>query len=504
MKITDRKAADGFLARLDFVETNTQLSFDFLSQNTEQRIERAKKDYGYFVSTYFKHIAPDENADFHNTAANKIKKDARIKAVLKWFRGAAKSTHACLLIPLWLWINKDMRYMVLIGAESGVAKNQLAEIQAEFEANQLLRYDFGDQVNRGDWTHGEFVLKDGTKFLSRSRGEKLRGLKYKGRRPDYVVMDDIDDDEVCENEDRIKKLIRWILKAVMYIGDRGNFRVIISNNLISHTSVTAYFSKHKSWWHNQIDAIDGLGNPAWFQKYTPEYYQALRQEDELAFQGEMMHNPHAEGDIFKESETQYMKMTWATMRSCASVVAKWDIAYTNNKSSDYNAVNVVGFKQDKILVFKAYCRQSLMNVALDWMYDIDRQAKNHNVMIEWYAERQFWNEPVRDAVEAAAKRFGYYLEIVMDDTPQTNKIKRIIKGLASYWQMAKMYFNELEKENYDMKTGLGQLWAVDYSYNGKDDYPDSLEATVAKGKRAILVQNCEITLGDNNPINDYI
>jgi len=501
MRVTDKKAVEAVLRRLDFIANATQLNNEFLNGDKYERITKAKKDYAYFVETYFPHLASDKCADFQIKAANKIKREARIKAVLKWFRGAAKSTHSNILIPLWLWINGEMKYMILIGVESGVAKNLLSEIQGEFEANELLKHDFGEQLKHGNWAEGEFALKDNTYFISRGKGQKLRGLKYKGHRPDYIVMDDIDDDELCENPERVKKLIKWILRAVLYVGDKGNFRVVISNNLISQTSVTEYFSRHKSWWHNQIDAIDGEGNPTWHQKYTREYYQKIREEDELAFQSEMMHNPFPEGEIFKQAETQYLNMTWATMRTCATVAAKWDIAYTKNKSSDYNAVSVIGFKTDKILVFKVYCRQSLMAEALDWMYDIDRQAKKHRVMIEWFAERQFWNEPVKEAVEAAAKRHRYYLEIVMDDTPQTNKIKRIIKGLASYWQMAKMYFNEAEKETYDMKTGLGQLWAIDYSYHGKDDFPDSLEATVAKGKRAIIVQDNDILLGQNDVIN---
>ncbi len=501
MNLKDKKALEAFNRKLDFIANSTELSNEFLNGNKIERIKRAKNDYAYFVETYFPHLATDKCADFQIKAANKIKREPRIKAVLKWFRGAAKSTHSNILIPLWLWINGEMKYMILIGVESGVAKNLLSEIQGEFEANELLKYDFGEQLKSGSWAEGEFALKDNTFFISRGKGQKLRGLKYKGHRPDYIVMDDIDDDELCENPERVKKLIKWILKAVLFVGDKGNFRVIISNNLISQTSVTEYFSRHKSWWHNQVNAIDNEGNPTWFQKYTREYYQIIREEDELAFQSEMMHNPFPEGEIFKAKETQFAKMNWNTMKGCTSVAAKWDVAYTKNKSSDYNAVNVVGFRQDKILIFKVYCRQSLMNEALDWMYEIDKQAKKHGVSIMWYGERQFWNEPVKDEVEKAAKRHRYYLEIIMDETPQTNKIKRIIKGLASYWQTGKIYFNEYEKDNYDMKTGLGQLWAVDYSYSGKDDYPDSLEATVAKGKRTIISEEMEYVMGKNNKIN---
>jgi hypothetical protein len=504
MSKKDKISLDEFIKRIEFVQQNTGADFNFLNEDKESRIKRAKTDYNYFVKTYFPHLAGCDCGDFQIKAANKIKRESRIKAVLKWFRGGAKSTHSNIFIPIWLWLNKEMRFMVLIGPEQTMAKKLLSEIQAEFEGNNLLKHDFGDMVLQGSWAEGDFALNDETCFVARGRGQKLRGLKYKGHRPDYVVMDDIDDDEMCENPERVKKLIKWINKAVMFIGDIGRFRVVISNNLISQISVTAHFSKQKDWWCNQVDAIDGNGDPTWHEKYTREYYEELRMADEISFQSEMMHNPQPEGEIFKSAETQYIKMNWATMRNCTSVVAKWDVAFTKNKNSDYNAVSVVGFKPNKLLVFKAYCRQSLMSEVLEWMYSVDKEAKKHNVVIEWFAERQFWNEPVKDAVELAAKQHGYYLEIVMDDTSQQNKIKRIIKGLASYWQTGKLWFNEYEKESYDMKTGLGQLWAVDYSYSGKDDFPDSLEATVAKGKRMLIADGIDYTIGQNKKTNGLI
>lgn len=499
MRVKDKSAYDQFLKKLNFIGTNTQLNSDFLTTNKEERIERAKKDYAYFVETYFPHLATDPCADFHITAANKVKKTARLKAVFKWFRGAAKSTHSNIFIPIWLWINKETRFMVLIGPEQTMAKKLLSELQAEFEANELLRHDFGDMVQSGSWAEGDFQLKDDTCFVAKGRGQKLRGLKYKGHRPDFIVMDDIDDDEISENPDRVKKLIRWISKAVLLLGDKGNFRVIISNNLISENSVTAHYSKHPEWWLNQVDAIDAQGNPRWKEKYTKEYYEALRREDEISFQSEMLHRPFIEGEIFKEKETQYMPMNWAFMRKCDSIIAKWDIAYTKNKTSDFNAIPIVGFKDNNIYVFRVYCRQSLMGDVLDWIYNQEMEAKKHDVQILWYAEKQFWNEPVKEAIEQAAKRHKEWLNIILDDNPSANKIKRIIKGLASFWQMSKLYFNSNEKEGYDMKTGLSQLWAIDYYYKGKDDFPDALEASVSKGKRTLTSTDSEILLGENEP-----
>ena len=58
-------------------------------------------------------------------------------------------------------------------------------------------------------------------FVARGRKQKLRGLRYKQYRPDYIVIDDADDDELSENPRLIKKTIKWINKAVLGLGDIG-------------------------------------------------------------------------------------------------------------------------------------------------------------------------------------------------------------------------------------------------------------------------------------------
>src|SRR5574344_317493 len=71
-----------------------------------KRIERARKDYAYFVEYYFPHYCTDKDtgklipcAKFHIKAANQILQNRTLKAVYKWARGHAKSTHIDIFIP---------------------------------------------------------------------------------------------------------------------------------------------------------------------------------------------------------------------------------------------------------------------------------------------------------------------------------------------------------------------------------------------------------------------
>lgn len=89
--------------------------------------------------------------------------------------------------------------MVLVGKSEDNANTLLADVQAELQYNQRYINDFGEQYNSGSWEEGEFVTKDGTAFFARGRGQSPRGLRYRSHRPDYIVIDDLDDDELCEN-----------------------------------------------------------------------------------------------------------------------------------------------------------------------------------------------------------------------------------------------------------------------------------------------------------------
>ncbi len=51
-------------------------------------------------------------------------------------------------------------------------------------------------------------------FFARGRGQSPRGLRHKESRPDYIVIDDLDDDELCKNPRRVRELTDWVKEAL--------------------------------------------------------------------------------------------------------------------------------------------------------------------------------------------------------------------------------------------------------------------------------------------------
>lgn len=175
----------------------------------EQAIARARKDYAYFCQRYFPHYCKCPNAKFHLSAADYILKHPTLKAVFMWPRGHAKSTHMDIMIPLWLKIQlpSQLHVMAIVGKSQEAADVLLSDVQAELQYNRLYIRDFGEQYNAGSWEEGEFVTRDGTAFFARGRGQSPRGLRYRESRPDYIVIDDLDDDELCRNPARVHQLV---------------------------------------------------------------------------------------------------------------------------------------------------------------------------------------------------------------------------------------------------------------------------------------------------------
>ena len=156
------------LERLRLYKSGAVQIIDESPEHQLQRIAKAKKDIEFFVSYYFPEYAVFKSAPFQIDLAKKVKKNPTGKYIVRWGRGLAKSVWCDLFIPLWLWINNDIAYMVIVGNNLDKAKILLADIQAEFTTNPKLIHDFGEQKVMGNWEDVYFTTKSG--FTAKALG----------------------------------------------------------------------------------------------------------------------------------------------------------------------------------------------------------------------------------------------------------------------------------------------------------------------------------------------
>lgn len=72
-------------------------------------------------------------------------------------------------------------------------------------------------------------MADGHKFRIIAKGaeQKLRGLLWNGMRPDLIILDDLENDEIVQNKERREKFRRWFYGALLPCrSDKGVIRYV--------------------------------------------------------------------------------------------------------------------------------------------------------------------------------------------------------------------------------------------------------------------------------------
>jgi hypothetical protein len=511
----DRLAVEQYRARVSNISETTAAMLNPFEKETEKlaRIERAKADYAFFAETYFKRYAKCPCADFHIEAAYRIKADPFGKWLQAWGRGLAKSVHFTIIIPAWLWINNQLKVMLLIGQNEQKANTLLSDIQAEFEGNQILINDFKAQKTTGSWEDGKFVTANGCAFFAIGKGQDPRGIRYRQYRPDYIVGDDLDNKEECRNPRRLRQSVAYICEDVIPCGDIRGCRFILSNNIIApHTILTEIRDTRQGWAYSQVNAADSDFNPRWRQKYTREYYMDLCTKiGTLSFHSEYNNSPYSEGLHFTH---ELIDRCWAVMPPLETfdcIIGYWDVAYSAAKTADFNAIKVWGVHSGRGVIaseakqsstqssslwqIDAFVRQCKMYDAIQWMYDFTASLPK-SIHINWYYESQFWNDALmmvfREVTDKNASLFKKFLGVGAgsislikdDDRPKTHKFEHIMAQLPFY-QQDRIRYNSLKRSSPDFQTGIAQLMAIEPGYKGHDDSPDADAAALSKLNRRI-------------------
>ena len=453
------------------------------------RIARLRKDYAAFCEYYFPHyltlrdkatgkpIRIIHNAPFHNAAAKQIKKNPNLKAVFKWPRGHAKSTHCDIFTPLWLMFQPLplIKFMVIVGKSEDAAKRLLGDIQAELEFNQRLIADYGEQKNLGNWEEGEFTTQSGIHFLACGRGQSPRGLRNREDRPDYIVIDDLDDDELCRNEDRVRKMTEWVVEALFGALDVGRGRFIMVGNLIAKKSVLANIAAKRGVLVSEIKAVDANGNPTWKEKWTKEEVQTYADfVGYSAWNKEMMHNPITEGTIFKHTWIRYKKIL--PLHKYAQIVCYIDPSFKPSKTNDYKASRVWGKIGTELHLIDCYVRQDTVSGMVRWLYNF-YEGLPENVAVYFFMEANFMQDSILDEFTREGEIRGYQLPLLPDKRKKPDKIARI-EAVSPLWERGFVFYNEDLRNSADMQTGIEQTLALERGSNAHDDAPDADEGAI--------------------------
>ncbi|KKM59925.1 hypothetical protein LCGC14_1547000 [marine sediment metagenome] len=247
-------------------------------------------------------------------------------------RGFAKSMLCSRFFPLWLAVNGYKKDIFLASATVSLAIENLRIIRTELEANEKLIADYGD-LKSDKWTEEMLVLNNGVVIRAKGQGFQIRGF-----RPDIIVCDDLEDENMIYSKDQREKLEHWFFRTLMpslkpeqnllYVGTKLHQASLISK------------LEEKPEFLNKFYAALTNGKSIW-EEYWPTI-TLLKLQKELgayAFQAEYQNNPISlEDQPIKPHYIDGVRIGGGIKVRCLAI----DPAISEKTGSDYRAFTLFG------------------------------------------------------------------------------------------------------------------------------------------------------------------
>ena len=498
-----KKALDEWLAYCAEIEQATEQTATEDAISKKLRIDNLLDDYEAFCEYYFPNVTRGtKSADFHIQAANAVCNNVDFKGVFEWGRGHAKTTHMSLFIPLFLKAKSSYKTFLLVGQNEVSAKRLLDKIQAHLTHNKRYILDFGTQINSGDWAEGEFSTLDGTKYVSVGRGQSPRGISSnESFRPDYIVIDDLDDDELVRNPRRVKETVEWIEGSLFGTMDMGRGRFVMVGNRIGKNSVLANIIKKPGIFHTQVNALNTQGQPSWSEKYTLEEILAVKAfVGYFAFEKEYQNNPIEAGTVFKNEWLHYDKIP--KLADFESIVAYLDPSFKSSTKADYKAISVVGRYKTKLYLIDCFVRQCSIVAMVSWLYDLEAHMQKNTAICSFYMEASFMQDMILDDFYEEGLKRGWQLPIIGDRRAKPDKFARV-EGITPIFERGWFIINQHKKDTPDFKTAIDQMLAFEKGSKQNDDFPDATEGAIWQLQHSSRTQNGDIRLGVQELSEDF-
>lgn len=433
------------------------------------RIDRSRKNELYFGKMYFPHYFTARFAKLHRDLIELCNK-AGHKAVAAP-RGFGKSAICSFLHPIHQGVFKLIHFFILISSTEINAAEFLIPIKLEFEENERLRNDFGDLVNFGFWSDNDFVLKNGIRYLGIGSGQKIRGRRHRQYRPDLIMIEDIEDDEIVKKPRRVKKIVDWIKRAVLPALSK-NGSLMFVETMLSKNSVLAQVMELPEVESKVFKAI--VNDKSTWPAMWP--MSALLREKmvigSIAFNQEFQQEP-------KDDEERVFKETWIRYYQPGILIGvplktySWvDPAAT--KDGCYKAIVTVGLDVENLIyyVLHAWIKKASIDSLISAGYNIYEEYHPIKIGIE---KNGFQALIAREYDHYAKDVKKYNLPIVLRDNTINKDVRierrsplvergkiRFIKGQSDQDLLVEqlLYFPDIEKDGPDALDGVLQLAEV--------------------------------------------
>jgi predicted phage terminase large subunit-like protein len=386
-------------------------------------------------------------------------------------REHAKSTaltHDMVLAELCFRVES---YFVIVSATEDLAKDHLGDIAKVLRENDEVRAAFLIQDLEVD-AKTEIVVRftDGTKarILGKGSGQKMRGLKWFGRRPGRIYCDDLEDDEQVDSLDRRIKFRRWFNRALLPAGRRG-CKVRVHGTILHEDSLLSRIHKRngkkknaeageeqkKTWGTLFFKAHRSFGefvDILWPEQFPEERLRAIRQrfiddQDSAGYSQEYLNNPLDSDEAYLR-EPYFIPMGEKDHRKPKLIGAAADFAISKADKANRTSLTVGGKCVDNLLHFvdQTVGRMDSEEI-IEAMFAV--QKKWHPDVF-WVESGQIWLA-LKATVQKEMQKKGIWINFVertpiKDKAARGRSLQKRMKGNGTRWDTEAEWFEEMKDE----------------------------------------------------------
>lgn len=308
-------------------------------------------------------------------------------------RHHAKSTAVTHAYTLASVLFRESRYVVIVSDTVSQAIQFLGDIKKELLENEDLQTFFSIKTPFPKDTEDDLIveLDDRYTFRIQAKGseQKLRGLKWDNLRPQLIIGDDMENDEIVMNKDRRMKFKRWFYGALIpCISATGKIRLVgtilhldsLLENLMPRSQLAAtrgtgklplivedlkeYTHQKLPWKSVKYRAhTDDFKSLLWPEMKTAQEFKMLR-EDFIrqglpdVYSQEMLNVPLDVSDTFFKKQ-DFIDFRPNDGKKHLTYYATCDLAVSTNQRADYSAFIVAGLDEEGRLFCKHVIKERM-------------------------------------------------------------------------------------------------------------------------------------------------
>jgi predicted phage terminase large subunit-like protein len=246
-------------------------------------------------------------------------------------------------------------------------------------------------------------MKDGYQFRIDAKGseQKVRGLKWRNKRPDLIVCDDLENDEIVMNKDRREKFRGWFHKALLPCRAKGG-KIVVVGTVLHMDSQLERLLNDPDWYTVRYAAHnEDFSAILWPERYTQEDFEVIRNGYirmgmPEGYSQEYLNYPIDESTAyFRREDFKYYnkeELDYSRLTFYSAV----DFAISQKEKSDYTVILTVGIDSSNRM----------------YVVDVERGRWDAKEIIDNMLETQRTWEPVIMTVEEGhiRKALGPFLK----------------------------------------------------------------------------------------------